>query len=212
VKNPLNYFLGDEKIPEASSCKYLGIFIQSDLSWADQVNYTVQYVWWALHFVTRTVKKGNKNTKILTHMSLVRPSLEYGAAYWDPYRECQISALDRVQNEATKFAHHSGGSDWESLTQRRKIARMCAHYKTYTGDMPWKAIGDRLRAPSYLSSVDHYWKIRARKQRADIGEYSFVNRSVIDWKQLPEGAIGTSHGKKHIFKARVRKVETSEGK
>jgi hypothetical protein len=28
----------------------------------------------------------------------------------------------------------------------------------------------------------------------------------------PEGAIGTSHGKMHIFKTRVRKVKTSEGK
>jgi hypothetical protein len=26
-------------IPEASSCKYLGIILRSDLSWADQVNY-----------------------------------------------------------------------------------------------------------------------------------------------------------------------------
>jgi hypothetical protein len=52
-------------------------------------------------------------------MSLVRPILEYGAACWDPYRDCQISALDRVQNKATKFAHHSGGSEWESLALRR---------------------------------------------------------------------------------------------
>jgi hypothetical protein len=79
------------------------------------------------------------------------------------FRECQISALDRVQNKAAKFAHHSGGSDWESLTQRRKIARMCALYKVYIGDRAWMAIGDRLQAPSYLSRVDHRWKIRARK-------------------------------------------------
>jgi len=39
VKDPLNYSLGDQKIPKASCCKYLGINIQSDLSWADQVNY-----------------------------------------------------------------------------------------------------------------------------------------------------------------------------
>jgi len=30
VKNPLGYSLGDQKIPEASSCKYLGIILQSD--------------------------------------------------------------------------------------------------------------------------------------------------------------------------------------
>jgi len=62
-----------------------------------------------------------------------------------------------------------------------------------------------LQAPSYLSRVDHLWKIRARKQRTDIGKYSSVNRSITDWNQLPEGVIGTSHGKTHIFKTRVRK-------
>ena len=44
VKDPLNYSLGDQKIPETScyNYSYLGIIIRSDLSWADQVNYTVQ--------------------------------------------------------------------------------------------------------------------------------------------------------------------------
>ena len=110
------------------------------------------------------------------------------------------------------FAHHSGGSYWESLVQCRKIACMYALYKACTGERAWKAIGDRLQAPSYLSRVNHYWKIRARKQRTGIGKYCFMNRSITDWNQLPEGAIGTSHIKKHIFKTRVRKVKTSEGK
>jgi hypothetical protein len=73
-------------------------------------------------------------------------------------------------------------------------------------------IGDRLQAPSYLSRVNHYWKIRARKQRTDIGKYSIVNRTFTDWNKLPEGAIGTFHGKMHISKTRIRKVKTSEGK
>jgi len=42
VKDPLNYSLMDALIPEASSCKYLGIILRSDLSWADQVNYAVK--------------------------------------------------------------------------------------------------------------------------------------------------------------------------
>ena len=42
------------------------------------------------------------------------------------------------------------------VTQRGKIARMCALYKAYTSDKAWKAIGDRLQAPSYLNMVDHY--------------------------------------------------------
>jgi hypothetical protein len=30
LKDPLNYSLGDKKIPEAGCCKYLGIIIRSD--------------------------------------------------------------------------------------------------------------------------------------------------------------------------------------
>jgi hypothetical protein len=82
----------------------------------------------------------------------------------------------------------------------------------YTGERAWKSIGDRLQAPSYLSSVDHNWKIRARKQRTDVGKYSFVNRTITDWNQLTEGEIGVLTGNTYSFSKRVRKVITSEAK
>ena len=211
-KDPLHYSIGDQRIPEASFCKYLGIIIRSDLSWADQVNYTVQKAWRALHFVMHIVKKRNKNTKSLAYMSLVRPILEYGVACWDPYRECQIRALDRVQNKAVKFVHYSGGSNWESQVRRRKIAGICTLYKAYTSQRAWKVIRDRLQAPSCFCRIDHKWKIRARRQRTDVRKYSFVNGTIADWNQLPDEVIRDSHGKSHIFRKRIRKVLNSEGK
>jgi hypothetical protein len=42
VTEPLSYSLRDIVIPEASSCKYMGIILLSDLSWVDQVNYTAK--------------------------------------------------------------------------------------------------------------------------------------------------------------------------
>jgi hypothetical protein len=72
------------------------------------------------------------------------------------------------------------------------------------------AIGDRLQAPSYLSRVDHHWKIRARKQRTDIGKYSFVNRSITDWNQLPDGTIRTSQVKLIFSKRVLGKCKTVE--
>jgi len=80
VKDQLNYSLMDTLIPEASSCKYLGIILHSDLSWADQVNYTVKKARKVLHLTMRILKKSNSNTKSLAYMSLVRPIPEYGAA------------------------------------------------------------------------------------------------------------------------------------
>ena len=134
VKDPLNYSLMGTLITEASSCKYLGINLRSDLSRADQVTYTVKRAWKALHFTMRILKKGNSNTKSLAYMSLVRRILEYGAAYWDPYREGQISALDRAQKKAAKFAHHTNIPNWETLVSRRKLSRICALFKAYSGN------------------------------------------------------------------------------
>ena len=163
VKDPLNYSLLDALIPEASSCTYLGIILRSDLCWADKVNYKVKKAWKGLYFTMRIHKKGNNNTKSFIYMSLVHPILEYGAACWDPYREGQIRALDRVRKKAAKFAHHKNSPNWENLVSRRKLSRICDFFKAYSGEPAWKAIGDRLQRPHYLSRVDHERKIRSRR-------------------------------------------------
>jgi hypothetical protein len=73
--------------------------------------------------------------------------------------------------------------------------------------------GDRLQSPHYLSRVDHNRKIRNRKQRTDIGKFSFVNRTIQLWNKLPADALATFPFKQSIFRKRVRKVisEVSEG-
>jgi len=38
---------------------------------------------------------------------------------------------------------------------------------------------------------DHDRKIRARKQRTDIGKHCFVNRTIKLWNQLPAEALAT---------------------
>jgi hypothetical protein len=64
--------------------------------------------------------------------------------------------------------------------------------------LSWKAIGD--------SRVDHDRKIRSRKQKTDIGKYSFVNRNIQLWNQLPADALGTFSYKSSNFRKRVRKA------
>jgi len=152
------------------------------------------------------LKKGNSNTKRLAYISLVRPFLEYGAACWDLYREGQINASDRVQKKAATFAHHKKSPNWETLASHRKLSCICALFKAYSGKRAWKPISDRLKRPHYLSRVDHDRKIRSRRQRTDIGKYSFVNRTIQHWNQLPAEVLGILPCKQITFKKRVRKV------
>ena len=142
---------------------------------------------------------------------MIHPIFEYGSACWDPCREGQINALHRVQKKAAQFTNHIKDSEWETLAQRRMIAHLCALFKAYSGQRTWKNIRDRLRRPHYLSRVDHVWKIRDTKQSMDIGKYSFVNRTIKNWNQLPAETLGTFPFKTKIFRNRFRKAIFKRG-
>ena len=137
---------------------------------------------------------------------MIHPVLEYGSACWDPCREGQINSLDWVQKKSARFTNHTKDSEWETLGQHRTIARLCTVFKVYFGEQAWKAIRDRLRWPYYLSRIDHVQKVRGRKQITGIGKYSFVNRTIKNWNQLPAETLGTYPCKPKSFRNRVRKA------
>jgi hypothetical protein len=107
-----------------------------------------------------------------------------------------------VQKRAAKFANLTNESGWETLAQRRLIARLCALFK---------AIGDRLLKPCYLGREDHGWKIRTRKRRTDVGKHSFVNGTIKTWKRLPAEVLAPFPCKLGTFRKRIRNVLTSKG-
>jgi hypothetical protein len=82
---------------------------------------------------------------------------------------------------AAKCAQQRNDLNWETLALRRKIARIWALFKAYTGERAWKTISDRLQKPCYLSRVDHDKEIWNSKQKTDVRKYSFVNRTIWFW-------------------------------
>jgi hypothetical protein len=68
----------------------------------------------------------------------------------------------------------------------------------------WRQVANAL-----LSRVDHAQKLRDRKQRTDIGKYSFVNRTIKIWNKLPAEVLETFPCKPNIFRTRVRKAITN---
>jgi hypothetical protein len=49
-------------------------------------------------------------------------------------------------------------------------------------------------------------KLKSRRQKTDIGKYSFINRTIQPWNQLPADALGTLSCKPSNFRKSVRKV------
>jgi hypothetical protein len=58
--------------------------------------------------------------------------------------------------------------------------------------------------------VDHDRKIRSRNQKTDIRKYSFVNRTIQLYNQLPADILGNFSCKPSNVRKRVRKVTKKE--
>jgi hypothetical protein len=70
---------------------------------------------------------------------------------------------------------------------------------------------ERLLKPCYLRREDHNRKIRTRKQRTDVGKYSFVNRTIKNWNQLPANLLASFPCKINTFRKRVKNEVTGKG-
>ena len=57
---------------------------------------------------------------------------------------------------------------------------------------------------------DHNQKIRTRKQRTDVGKYSFINSTIKSWNQLPASLQASFPCKLNTFRKRVKNVVTSK--
>ena len=94
---PQTYFLKDTPLSVTESYKYLGLTINSTLTWSDHINAVVCKANRTLGFIWQVA--GGTSTKALTSLykSLVLPVLEYGLPAWMPYTAVDISKLERVQ-------------------------------------------------------------------------------------------------------------------
>jgi hypothetical protein len=103
--------------------------------------------------------------------------------------------------KTAQFTNHTKNSDGETLARRRMIERLLHDLKRFPGELAWRAVHDRMRRSYSLSRVDRVRKIRDIKQRTDIGKYSFVNRTIENWNQLPAEALGSFPCKPKIFRS-----------
>ena len=83
---------------------------------------------------------------------MVRPSLEYASAVWDPYSQKDIDKLEKVQRRGARFVlnrYRNTSSvcemidtlGWQPLEERRRNARLSMLYKTLKG--PFKYQGSQ---------------------------------------------------------------------
>ena len=118
-----------------SSTPYLGVCLSETLEWEAHINRITSKANSTLGFLRRNLKACPPKLRETAYFSLVRSSLEYSSAVWDPFRQKDIDKLEKIQRSAARFVTQNyrqtasvtsllQNLGWADLKTRRKNSRL----------------------------------------------------------------------------------------
>lgn len=190
---PTSYLLNNTSVELTTSYKYLGVNIQSDLSWHHHINVTLASANRSLGFLKRNLKHTPSHLRKLAYITLIRPKIEYASAIWDPDQDYIIENIEALQNRAVRFifsdySRHTSvtslklRAELELLSRRRKIARLSLLHKLYHHTSLHE---DFRPPPAIFPRRDHPFKIERFPCRTFHYARSFIPRTITEWNDLP---------------------------
>jgi ribonucleases P/MRP protein subunit RPP40 len=199
-KAPLSYnytFSDGKPIKVAENIKYLGLHLNSRLSWDLHIKSVTKKALTALYFLKRNFYKAQQDTKSTLYKTIIRPILEYGCTVWDPHQITYIASLDRVQRKAARFAKNCYSQQvsvtelekslrWDALKNRRKYFRLCRFYHVCNGYGGWQELFTQIHPARRLGRLDHPFKVTVPFAKKDVYKHSFVPNTCRDWNALPK--------------------------
>ena len=196
-KSPMKYpyQLKGHVLEVQESSKYLGVDLQSKMSWKKHIDRVTKKANSTLGFLRRNLKAGTEDTKASAYFCMVRTNLEYCCSVWSPQYKNEIKKVEMVQRRAARFvtSRYRNTSkvssmidhlQWESLKSRRSKIQLNLLYKVVEDlvDIP----ADKYLTPSTARTRSaHSRKFRQYSTSTDPFKFSFFPHTIPLWNSLP---------------------------
>lgn len=191
-----SYHLGENNITKTTEEKDLGITIDDKLKFQQHIHIQTKKANQRLGMINRTFTYMDKDMFLTLYKSLVRPHLEYGSTVWAVIYKKEGIQIENVQRRATKMVkiikHLSYSSRLKylglpSLQYRRLRSDMVETFKILNNI---DKVGNEYLFPIKESITrGHSKKIYKQHSRTNIRKYSFSQRVVDAWNNLPTTVV-----------------------
>ena len=129
------YTIGGGSISWKFLVRYLGIYINSKLTWSDHCKLTASKASKILNVLRRTMFGCSALAKDVAYRSIVRPCMEYACVVWNPHTAKDCALLDAVQNRAARWIMRS---HWDPMALKwTKSSSTCV------SDLSWPSLATR---------------------------------------------------------------------
>ena len=210
------YKLGEEKITSADKEKDLGVVINNKLKPEDHVNQVTGKAYNLLMNmkIAFTYIDADMVRKIIT--TFIRPQLEYASVVWNPHLQKDIKKIERIQRAATRWAPELRELSYEerlkalnltTLEARRERGALITLYKCTTGMIDIDK--EDFIKPGNRRTRGHSKKLQNKQGQKDVKKFSFPNRYISAWNDLPEHIVSAKNI--HQFKKLYDKMTQADG-
>ena len=97
------YAMMGQPITSVTQHKYLGVELDSKLTWNEHISAITGKANSSLSFLRRNLYNCPEQIKMQAYHSLVRPHLEYAFSVWDPHTQKNTQSIEKVQLRAARF-------------------------------------------------------------------------------------------------------------
>ena len=97
VTRTFQYRLNGVSLAEEQSSKYVGVDLQSNLSWKNHIKRITKKSNNMLGFLRRNLRQASEETKAQAYFTMVWSNLDYCSTIWSPYQRDQKHQIEMVQ-------------------------------------------------------------------------------------------------------------------
>lgn len=184
-----------------NNVKYLGIQINSDLSWSAHVTSLCNKARRLIGLLYRRFyKHAASSTLLQLYKSFIRPHLEYCSVVWNPYLVCDIEALEKVQRFALRVCLKNWSASHEQLynqsnvpplSARRTNASLCYLFKLVNNMIVYPDPPLHFRVIRYNSRHSHVQQLQDIHCRTAQFQHSFFPGAIAQWNSLPHYVLSS---------------------
>ena len=127
------YTIHGQTLQEVDSAKYLGVTLQSNLSWNQHIDSTAKKANNTWAFLQRNFQQCPRKTKELCYRTLIRPILDYASVVWDPFTEENIRRLEMAQRRAARMVF----SDYRQTSSYNKSSGLLSRSEEHKPRYAW---------------------------------------------------------------------------
>ena len=189
-----DYTIHGHKLECVDTAKYLGVTLQSKLSWSTHIATTARKADNTRAFLQRNFRSCPRQIRAQCYSTLVRPILEYSSPVWDPHLQKDIDTLEKVQRRSARFVYQDFSREssvtkmlnqlnWDSLAERRAKAKVTMIYRGMNQlvEIPM----DHLRPATVTSTRGNEQKFFIQYCRTTTMRHSFYPDAARLWNALP---------------------------